>query len=410
MKARCADVLALVALAAAPVPGLTMAGAALAQDVPAAFDTSIEFDADILLSPGATDAANAGPYGEIRLGLTTDRILENTHQIGFAGTLVARRDSGRAGLGQSVGDCPPGIADCFSVGGLAPVGTFSGLTAVSGIAGDDPAIGVETAFVYWRGGYVEVRGGYGPGAAALESEPLPGAFWLMRADAARIDPSGRNLASTTNTLSGHAPKILVQSVRLAGFRAAASFTPDRDVCGATYCRADPVPGVLAAARVRHIAELGLSFDHRFAQAGVRWTAGLGLSHGQASGPDSIFYEDPWALSARIIRSEGPWTAGVSALISNEGVSGAAYRAQSASVSYESGDWLFSLEASGAQSSLVHARSHTLMAAASRFIEPGIIVGAGIEHTDAERAAVQGGVRTGDSSAGTRVFLEAGLRF
>lgn len=410
MKARRADVLVLVTLAAAPVFGLAIAGGAFAQDFPAAFDTSFDFGADILLSPGATDAAKSGPYGEIRLGLTSERVLENTHRIGFAGTFVARRDSGRAGLGQSVGNCPPGIADCFSAGTVAPVGAFSGLTAVSGIDGDDPAIAVETAFVYWRGGYVEVRGGYGPGAAALESEPMPGAFWLMRADAARIDPSGRNLASTANTLSGHAPKILVQSVRLAGFRVAASFTPDGDVCGASYCRTDAVPGVLAAAKVDDIAELGLSFDHRFAQTGVRWTAGLGLSHGQASGPESIFYEDPWALSARILRSEGPWTAGISALVSNDGISGARYRARSASISYETGDWLFSLEASDAQSSLVHARSRTWMAGASRFIEPGIILGAGIEHTDTERAAVQGGSRTVDASAGTRVFLEAGLRF
>jgi hypothetical protein len=406
-----AHVRAFRILAAAPILALALpALPASAQERTPWFDTDIRLGADIVLAPAGAGAARSGPYGEVRLDYTAELILENTSRVGFAGGLVLRRDSGRAGQAQTTGHCPPGAADCFDAGGLAPVGAFTGFAAVPGISGDDPALAVETAFAYWRGGLVEIRGGYGPGAAALESEPLPGAFWLMRADAARIDPSGRNLASTANTLSGHAPKLVLRSVRLAGFRASASFTPDGDVCGASFCRPARQPGTLAAASVRDIAELGLSFDHRFAATGVRWTAGLGLSHGRATGADSAFFDDPWAVSARLVRSQGGWTAGLSTLLSNDGVSGARYSAQAASLAYESGDWLFSLEMSQARSGLVHAHSRSVLAGASRYFESGLILGAGIAHTRSGDAELSGGARITRTRERARLFLEAGLRF
>lgn len=411
MTALCAWMRTFTILAAAPAFCLMLASApAGARSGGNPFDTDIEFSADLLLALGESDAARSGPYGEWRITLTSERILEDLTRIGFSGGLVVRRDSGRAGLAQSFGDCPPALAGCASANGLAPAGAFSGLAAAPGLAGDDPALAIETAFVYWRSGLVELRGGYGPGAAQLESDPLPGAFSLMRADATRIDAGGGNLASTTNTLSGHAPKLLVRSVRLAGFRAAASFTPDGDICGASYCRPAPRPGVLAAASVRDIAELGISFDHRFAQAGVRWTAGIGLSRGRAAGPHSAFFDDPWAVSARLVRSEGAWTAGLSALLSNDGAPGSRYRAHAASLAYEHGDWLFSLEASDARSSLIHASSQTWLAGASRYFEPGLLVGAGIAQTRTSRAAISGPSRITRDSEGIRAFVEAGLRF
>lgn len=411
MTALCAWKRTFIILAAAPAFCLLLAAApAGARSGANPADTDIEISADVLLAFGESDTARSGPYGEWRIALTSERILEDLQRIGFSGGLVVRRDSGRAGLAQSAGNCPPALAGCASADGLAPVGAFSGLAAAPGLAGDDPAIAIETAFVYWRGGLFEIRGGYGPGAAQLESDPLPGAFSLMRADATRIDAAGGNIASTANTLSGHAPKFVVRSVRLAGFRASASFTPDGDICGASYCRPAPQPGVLAAASVRDIAELGVSFDHRFAQAGVRWTAGIGLSHGRAAGPYSAFFDDPWAVSARLVRSEGAWTAGVSALVSNDGAAGTRYRAHAASLAYEHGDWLFSLEASQARSSLVHASSQTWLAGASRYFEPGFLLGAGIAHTSTSRAAASGPSRITQDSDGLRVLVEAGLRF
>ena len=413
MTAHRAHALAFSFLAAAPLSiSVLTSPAALAQagGLLDGFETRVETSADIVMVPGTTDAARNGPYGEIRLALSSGRVLESLNRIGFASELVLRRDSGRAGLAQTVGDCPPAVTGCASTGGAVPVGAFTGFAAAPGISGDNPAIALETAYVYWSGGYGEVRAGFGPGAAALESEAMPGAFWLMRADSTRSDPLGLNLASTANTLSGHAPKITVRSVRLAGFRVAASFTPDGDVCGASYCRPQRQPGLLAAASVRNIAELGASFDHRFASSGVRWTAGIGLAHGQAHGADGVFFNDPWAVSARIVRSQGGWKAGISTLASNDGVSGTGYRAHSASLSYETGDWLFSAEASSARASLADATSRTVMAGVSRYFSPGIILGLGITHTDADLADVSGGARTTLNTARTRVFMEAGLRF
>ncbi|MGP1275276.1 MAG: porin [Caulobacterales bacterium] len=404
--------LAFIILAAAPISPLalfTSSTQAQALRYGDSLETELTFGADLLFAPGDS-SGRAGLLGEVRFGLNTQHTFDNLDRIGFVGGLVLRRDAGSAGFARSVGNCPPALAGCPSAGGLVPAGAFTGFVAGPGVEGDDPALAIETAYLYWRGGFAEVRGGYGPGAASLETEDLPGAFWLMRADGPRVDASGLNLASTTNTLSGYAPKIVVRSVRLAGFRLAASYTPDANICGASYCRPQGVPGLFAGADVGDVAELGLSFDHRFRASGVRWTAGLGLAHGQAANAGNGFYEDPWAVSARIVRVQGPWSAGFSALVSNDGAPDSRYRAESVSLAYERGDWLFSIEASRARAGLADARSETIQAGVSRYFEPGFIIGAGVSHSEADFAAPGAGGPRRESDSDTRAFIEAGLRF
>lgn len=405
--------LASLFLAAAPfslISGLSAPAHASGAGALPDIDIDISGAMDAVAATASGDAARASPFarGEINLGL--EHIREDGLRLGLSLGLVAGADSGRRGLSQGVGECPPALAECNALGGLAPVGLYSGLFAA---ADPDPAgarLALETAHVYVRAPYWEARLGYGPGAAALESEALPGALRLMRADGPLADPSGRNLASTLNTLSAHAPKLVVRSRRLAGFRLSGSYTPDGDVCGVSVCRVSPDPGVFASASPSRIVEAGVSFDYRFPVSGIRWRAYITGAQGEADGPFADEFDDPWVYSAGVQAARGSFAFGAAALVSNDGFAGARYRAEAASISYERGDWLFSAEVSQGQSTLVHARSQSILAAASRYFDPGIILGFGVSHTDGHVATPGMAGRARANRSGTQAFVELGLRF
>jgi hypothetical protein len=396
-------------LAAAPflLSGLVAPAAGWGQP---ALDIDLSGSVDAVLAPASADTLRGGPYGEARLDISAEHVRDDGIRIGFALGLAARADSGRRGQSRPFGDCPPGISGCASVAGLAPVGLFSGLHAAAGPYSAGPRAGVEVAQLVIRAPLWEAWLGYGPGAAAAEATTLPGALRLMRADGPLVDPSGRAVVSTANTLSGHAPKLLVRTRRLAGFRLAASFTPDGDTCGVAVCRLDPGTPGLAIASVSDIAEAAASFEHRFAATGVRWKAFLSAARGDAGGALAGSFRDPWAVSGGVQREQGAITLGASALVSNDGFAGARYQAAAASMSYERGDWLFSAEIGEARSTLVHARSRSALLAASRYFDTGVILGFGLSHTDADIAVPEAMARGRRHRSGTQAFAEAGLRF
>ena len=402
--------LARSGLAAAPF-SLMMTGSALAYagalpDI----DVEISGAVDGVAATASGDADRAPPFGRAEINLGLEHIRDDGVRLGVSLGLVAGADSGRRGLSQGVGACPALLAGCSAASSLVPVGLHSGFYAAADPDPAGPRTALETAHLYVRAPYWEARLGYGPGAAVLESEPLPGALRLMRADGPLADPSGRHLASTLNTLSAHAPKLVIRSRRLAGFRLSASYTPDGDVCGVSVCRVSPDPAVFASASASRIVEAGVSFDYRFPVSGIRWRAYLTGAKGEADGPQSQLFEDPWVYSGGVQAARGSFALGASALVSNDGFAGARYRAEAASISYERGDWLFSAEASQGQSTLVHARSRSVLLAASRYFDPGIILGFGLSHTDGHVAAPGLAGRARTSRGGTQAFVELGLRF
>ena len=307
-----------------------------------------------------------------------------TSRYGSQIELGVRRDPARAGLSRSV----PGAA--------GPGGAFSGLPA-------DPArieatrAGLETAAVFLKGPWGEVRAGRGQGAAALEAAALPGAFRLMRADDARADLSGLAAARTRDTLSGRAAKLTVRSARLFGLRASASYTPDADDCSLDTC---PEGAVSADG----VLEAGVSFDHAFAEAG-RWSVSLGASRGEADPAPGLApgrADDPHALSARLAWSRGDLSLGAGWLRSNDGLDDGRYEAWSASAALERGDWLFAAEASRAEAAPASIEVSAVQIGASRLLPGGAIAGLGWTRLDEKGP---GGGR--DTAF---LFVEAGLRF
>ena len=114
-------------------------------------------------------------------------------------------------------------------------------------------------------------------------------------------------------------------------------------------------------------------------------------------------------SARVIWSRGPLSAGLGALVSNDGVEDGDYRALSASLAWERGPWLTALEWAGGDSDLVHAQGWTLQLGSSRLFENGAVAGIGLRHGEETVPAVHGAQRVSDTGSASTLFVEAGLR-
>lgn len=388
-----------------------LAASALIQAGPLdAVEFEAAFKADAVLRSGTETEREQALLGDLTLTLGAESITQGGLRFGAAASVRAQSDENRRGFARRAGNCPPALDDCPSTDGRGQAGLLTGLHGVAGLEAEHADIALESAYVYVKAGLFETRLGRGPGAAILEAEPLPGAFRLMRADTGQVDPEGLALSSTANTLSTHSAKILVQSRRLAGFRASASYTPRADHCGVDVCRPEPQAQGPVFGEVDDVIEAALSFDHRFARSGQRWTASLTASRGEAAGPFADAFEDPWAASARLIWSRGPLSAGAGALISNDGVEGGVYRAWSASASYEHGAWLNAIEWAAADSDLVHATGWTLQLGSSRLFENGAVAGFGLRHGEERVPAGQGPDIYRNSRAASSLFVEAGLRF
>lgn len=388
-----------------------LAASALSQAAPAGpLDLKATLKADTVVRLGTGTDRSQAVLADVSLGLEAEHITEAGWRLGAAASLRAQNDSARRGFARRAGDCPPARAGCPSTQGRGLAGALTGLHAVAGPDADTARGEVEAAYLFVKAPRFEVRLGRGPGAAAIEAEPLPGAFRLMRADAGLVDPEGLSLASTANTLSTNSAKIVVQSRRLIGFRASASYTPQAQSCGVDVCRPETGAAGPVFAEVENVLEGALSFDHRFRASGQRWTASLTASAGEAAGPFAARFEDPWVASARVIWSRGPLSAGLGALVSNDGVEDGDYRALSASLAWERGPWLTALEWAGGDSDLVHAQGWTLQLGSSRLFENGAVAGIGLRHGEETVPAVHGAQRVSDTGSASTLFVEAGLRF
>lgn len=387
------------------------AASVLTQPAPAnALEITASLKADAVVRLGTETDRSQAVLADVSLGLEAEHITQDGWRLGAVASLRAQHDSARRGFARQAGDCPPALADCPSTHGRGLSGALTGLHAVGGLDADTGRGEVEAAYLFVRAPRFELRLGRGPGAAAIEAEPLPGAFRLMRADAGLVDPEGFALASTANTLSTNSAKIVVQSRRLLGFRASASYTPQAQSCGVDVCRPETGAAGPVFAEVENVLEGALSFDHRFRSSGQRWTASLAASAGEAGGPFAAGFEDPWAASARVIWSRGALSAGLGALVSNDGVEDGDYRALSASLAWERGPWLTALEWAGADSDLVHAQGWTLQLGSSRLFENGAVAGVGLRHGEETVPAVHGVQRASDTRSASTLFVEAGLRF
>ncbi len=348
-----------------------------------AWTFSLEGEADIALAAAAERAGQPRHvFFDAGARIEAERFLENGWRIGFESGYRGRRDDGRRGVGLS---------------GQAG-GAFSGRAFdpddPSGARGD-----LETAALFLRTGWGELRAGRDEGAAAREAAQPLLPLRLHRLDLLRLDPSGRNLVRTRNTLTGRAAKLTVSSRRFFGVRASASWTPEPDDCGLDACPPRSLD-------LENGVELGASFDHVFRGSGLAVLASVEAASAQR-GPDAAVTpglegEDPWALSGRFAVSRGGWSAGVSALETNDGFASGGYAAIAGFLAYERGDWLAALEAGDAASDLSGEDGRRVQASASRLIGDHWVAGGGLAWS--RRSA------SGFESEGVSGFISGGLRF
>ncbi|MCW5724528.1 MAG: hypothetical protein KIS81_06190 [Maricaulaceae bacterium] len=387
--------------------------AALAADPAAAAGPSefeIRYEAEGALAAAAGDGA--GVYGEIRLRAQLESITDDGVRWGAVIGAGARRDSGRRAFGGLAGDCPPGMADCPAAvrsGVLRPArGAGGGFYAYGSQEGREIRASLEDAYVYMRGGWGEIRGGYGEGAAALEHLPPPGVFRLLRGDTTRIDPARLAGVRTLNAPSGPAPKLVLRSQRMLGVRAALSFAPRAYDCGLDACAFGDGPGEVVAPRLGDVVEAAASFERRLA-TGLRLEAAAGYSRADERSGASEFtrYE---AVNAAFGVASGPWRAGVSAIRSNNAVSGGrGYAAWSGGVSREAGPWLFALEAGAARDAFAHVQARVLQAGASRLVGDGAAIGAGVQWAERREPVAGPAGREARTRRGAALVIELAWR-
>lgn len=354
-------------------------------------------DIDVVVAPRA-DAPRASPWGAVTVRWSADAVRPSGLRWGvdLGGEAIA--GDGRRALARPLeGACP---ACPQGPGGRPLAGLLTGLSG----AAYSPSAGraaLDEASVWVQGGWARLRAGLAPGAAAMERPGLTGALRTVRADGGLFDPTGLSLTDTGLSLAGPAPGVSVQTRRIIGLRASASFTPDADWRSVRR----PWPGGPDAVRapLRDVWSLGASFDRRSPVSGVRWRAHAGWEAGRAGGPAAAAFRDPWAVSARVVRQSGDVTLGAAWLKSNDGLAGADYEAYSASAAYERGDWLFSLEAGAGSAGLARREGRMVQAGASRLVGERAVIGLAVS-------------LAGESAPGlpeqrrARIALETGLRF
>ena len=380
------------AVLCALVPSLSHAA-----DLPGGLQARAEADFDLVLAPDSS-AAQPGPYGVVSLRWSADAVRASGLRWGVDVAAEAVTGDGRRGLARPFPDCPacPQTPDGRALAGLA--------TGLSGLAGGAPAsgeAGLSQASLWVQTGFVRLRAGIAEGAAGQERPDLPGALRTLRADGGLIAPTGLALVDTGLSLAGPAPGVSIQSRRLIGLRATASYTPD--AAWRSVGRARAAGPDLAQIDVRDVWALAASFDRRSPQSGVRWRAYAGAETGRAGGPDAALMRDPWTVSARLARSEGDVSLGLAWFKTNDGLPGADYEAVSASVSLERGDWLFSAEAGAARTGLARRDGRTLQLSASRLIGDHAVIGLAASLADEAGPGLQDRRRA-------RLAVEAGLRF
>lgn len=359
------------------------------------FEFDQELDADLLWAAGDVNAPRDAPYADLRYRLEAEAVGAQGLRWGVRLALGAVSPDGGRGVG--------GPAACAAA--CPAQGLVTGLYAAPGFDAAQARAGLHRAELFIRHPFVEVRAGVTETAAGLERPARLRAFRLAGADGALADPSGQVLSDTSLSLTQPAPGISLQSRRLAGLRAALSYTPGADACGLDHCR----PGA-AAGEIGEVWSAALSFDRRVRSSGVRWAAYAGAEAGALEGPAGGVgagagpqADPPWTAGLALVREADGVTLSARWLASNDGLSGGGYEAVSISAALEAGDWLYSLEAGLGTSDAFSTSATTIVAGASRFIGRNALVGAGVQLT---RHMSMGGPET----TGAALLVETGLRF
>lgn len=399
MKARVWSAAGLVWLGG----GLAFAGEPVFERDAAATVLAGVFGSDASADPEPV-VARASAFG--RAGLLFDNQIEAGIGLGVA----AERDHpGHDPRGGRAGDCPPVSPACPSVGGAGVRGPVSGY-APSGPPSDrGPRISVETAYVYVRGGFGEASIGRSRGAAALVGIGAPSIFILGAGSDSPVDATGLGGVITRNDISGQSAKVLVQSERIVGLKAAVSYTPELELAGLDL-GVRHRPGDPLTHKSEAIVEIAASFDHRF-QNGWEAAASATWATAQDGGNNPAFDRmQAWGLGATLKR-EG-WIVGASYLENDNGWAAGdrRYRSLSVSGTVERGAWAFSIEGAISSDDLVFTDSSAVTFGTRRTISENVSIGGGLTLRERRSplAAMGGRAEERETASGAFIELAVGL--
>jgi len=374
-------------------------------------ETEVRFDLDVTGVLASSSDESGTVLFDLDARLELERITDSGRLYGLVLGGRVERDRGRVAWGGLSGACPSGSADCPP----APLrGYTSGLYAEGAAETDDAVrVALQAGYVFVHSGWGEWRLGYGAGAAAIDAVGGPTAFRTSAADDGRLDISGLNTARTRNRVSGFAPKLVFRSIALGqsrsvgSVRASVSFTPRAGACGVDYCDYGEGPAGILVAQPENIVEIGGRYEIR------RGEHTLEVSLGTARGEDGsglAWFDgvETYDLGARW--DMGAWRAGARWLHSNNAVSGAGdYEALSASIGYESGPWMTTLEWAGFSDDLVHTDGRTWQVGTS-WLGDHWLIGGGVQYAEREEPVLTGLGRRPDMRDSTGFFLEASWRY
>jgi len=377
----------------AGLKAIRLAGQAQAQSLA---DTEFEFEADldVLLALGDVRASREPIYADLALRGRSETFLDSGWRFGADVSLAVQTGDGRRGVSRPV----QGGA-LFE--GQAVAGALTGLHGPSELDASETRLTFERAEFYLQNQWQTLRLGLGQTAADLErSEPVS-ALRLARLDGPGVDPSGLSLGHTDLSFASGAPTVSVQSRRIIGLRASASYSMHNHPC---FQGCGPSGRALLGPRLEQIWSLGASFDRRAPSTGVRWAVGLGVEHAQADfdSVSALTVNDPWLVSLSAMREKDGISVSLRGLVGREGVLDQAYQSLSATVSYEMETWLVSAEALAANADLVESQSHSVQLSASRFVGAQGLAGIAIRYSEEDGPL--------DRRDGIQLLLETGLRF
>lgn len=399
--------LLLMVLAAAPAPSHAQSDTTAAWGP---FQIEAGLDAGLAAGFGDTAPINDGLLADLDTFIDAEAITDAGLRWGARFRLRAQRDHGRDGFADRVGDCPDPAAGCPVSGAIVLRSIATGRYVSASRPDEDGRLAVESAHLFLRGGWGEVRAGLTPGAAAMEALPSVTAMRTLALDGGALDPGGHAAIRTLNAASGFGPRLAVQSQRIVGLRVSASFAAETDGCGVDVCvhGREPVivPGTplaaLAGTGLDNAAELAISFDHTFSGQ-TRVEAVVSVLDGNPSDPAVPGDYTAWQAALRIERGDALFGASV--------LDGETYEALTAGAALDRGPWRLGLEAGLSDDRLIHESQRAVQLGVSRLVGDHALIGAALRREWSEFPVQAGpGARGRGEEEATSLLIEAGLRY
>ncbi|WP_420434825.1 porin [Hyphobacterium sp.] len=375
-----------VALAAAPAHSLQ-------DDWPESGPLStveFRFSADAALVFAAADYGGS-TLADLDLGFEWEGISDNGWRWGADIGLQAQADSPRDGFANQAANAAPPRRSLAT-------GRYTG----GAPEGGGEAFAASRASLFLRTGWGELRAGLTPGAAALETVPMPTGSAFLRLDGGPLATPYGAAIRTLNAASGLGPTLVYTTPRIVGLSASASFTPQTRYCGIDFCTPGASAAGPASARLDSVFEGALSFDHTFDSVG-RVRLGANIAFADPASP--AFSQDYAAYGLQARWSQNGWNAGLSALWSDNAVSGGRYSAVMTALRYDFGDWSVGAEWARAEDDFLGEDQTATQFTISRLVGDAHSVAFGLHDIETDLASNQPLAIGINGRNGVGVFLE-----